>query len=384
MKFKYYDDAVLKSQISGDRFTVTYRIRAGEKEALEMAKTMCVEQSVEFPAEHIECETIQSDVIGKIEEFKDAGNGAFRAVLSYASENVGEDFPQFINAVFGNSSILPDITVERVDISEKMKEIFPGPKRGLPGLRELLDAKDRPLSFTALKPLGLPSEALAEEAYRCALGGIDLIKDDHGLMNQSFAEYRDRVKKVSAAVRKANDETKGHTVYVPNLSGAFSSMLDRISVAEEYGAGGVMFAPGLVGFDMLYYASRHTDLVVVGHPAFIGCYIDRGRGGIDVECLIGQLPRYAGADIMVFPNFGGRFSFSEEQCHGIQEMALEDLGVIKPMAVSPAGGMKVERIDEMRRFYGNDVSLLIGGSLFTSPGGLTENCRKFKDKLEEK
>ena len=79
MKFKYYDDAVLKAQISGDRFTVTYRIRANEKEALEMAKTMCVEQSVEFPAEHIECETIQSDVIGKIEEFKDAGNGAFRA-----------------------------------------------------------------------------------------------------------------------------------------------------------------------------------------------------------------------------------------------------------------------------------------------------------------
>ena len=100
-----------------------------------------------------------------------------------------------------------------------------------------------------------------------------------------------------------------------------------------------------------------------------------------MECLIGQLPRYAGADIMVFPNFGGRFSFSEEQCHGIQKMALEDLGTIRPMAVSPAGGMKVERIDEMKKFYGNDVSLLIGGSLFTSPGGLTENCKKFREKL---
>ncbi len=382
MKFEYYDDSVLKAQISGDRFTVTYRIRAEEKEAHEMAKTICVEQSVEFPAEHIECETIQSDIIGKIESFTDAGDGAFRAVISYAAENVGEDFPQFLNVVFGNSSILPDITVERVDISERLKEIFPGPRLGLPGLRELLDAHERPFCFTALKPLGLPAKALAEEAYRCALGGIDLIKDDHGLMNQSFAEYRERVRLVSAAVRKANDETGGHTVYVPNAAGAFSSMLDRISVAEEYGAGGIMFAPGLTGFDMLYYASRHTSLVVVGHPAFIGCYIDRGKGGIDCECLIGQLPRLAGADIMVFPNFGGRFSFSEKQCHGIQEMALEDMGSIKPMVVSPAGGMKVERIDEMRKFYGNDVSLLIGGSLFTSPGGLTENCGKFKKKLE--
>ena len=381
MKFKYYDDEVLKSQVSGDRFTVTYLIRAAEKEAYEMARTICVEQTVEFPAEHIECETIQSDIIGKIESFEEAEAGAYRAVISYAAEDAGEDFPQFVNVIFGNSSILPDITVERVDICESLKKLFPGPRLGLPGLREKMKAFDRPFCFTALKPLGLPSEALAEEAYRCALGGIDFIKDDHGLMNQSFAEYRDRVKKVSAAVKLANEETGGNSIYVPNVSGAFSSMLDRISVAEEYGAGGVMFAPGLVGFDMLYYASRHTNLVVVGHPAFIGCYIDRGRGGIKCECLIGQLPRLAGADIMVFPNFGGRFSFSEEQCKGIQKMALDDMGSVKPMVVSPAGGMKVERIDEMKEFYGNDVSLLIGGSLFTSPGDLTENCRKFREKL---
>ncbi len=381
MKFKYYDDDVLMSQISGDRFTVSYRIHAGEKEAMEMARTICVEQTVEFPDEHIECDGIQSDVIGKIESFTDAGDGSYRALISYAAEDVGEDFPQFINVIFGNSSILPDITVEKVNISDKLKEIFPGPRLGLNGLREKMGAYDRPFCFTALKPLGLPSEALAEEAYRCALGGIDFIKDDHGLMNQSFSEYRDRVKKVSAAVRKANEETGGNTIYVPNASGSFASMLDRISAAEEYGAGGIMFAPGLVGFDMLYYASRHTSLVVVGHPAFIGCYIDRGRGGIDCECLIGELPRLAGADIMVYPNFGGRFSFSEKQCKGIQERALADMGSIRPMVVSPAGGMKVERIDEMKKFYGNDVSLLIGGSLFTSPGGLTENCKKFKEKL---
>lgn len=381
MKFKYYDDAVLLSQISGDRFAVSYRIRADKTDAYETAKTICVEQTVEFPAEHIECDAIQSDVIGRIEDFEEAGDGFYRAVISYASEDAGEDFPQLLNVVFGNTSILPDITVEKVVVSDKLKERFPGPRLGVDGLREKLGVYGRPFSFTALKPLGLPSEALAEEAYRCALGGIDFIKDDHGLVNQTFAEYRDRVKKVSYAVRKANEETGGSTIYVPNLSGSFSSMLDRISAAEEYGAGGVMFAPGLVGFDMLYYASRHTSLVVVGHPAFIGSYIDRGRGGIDVECLIGELPRLAGADIMVYPNFGGRFSFSEKQCKGIQDMALSDMGSIKPMLVSPAGGMKVERIDEMKEFYGNDVCLLIGGSLFTSPGGLTENCSKFKAKL---
>ena len=52
--------------------------------------------------------------------------------------------------------------------------------------------------------------ALADEAYRCAKGGVDLIKDDHGLMNQTFSDYKDRVKAVCEAVRQGNEES-GHT-----------------------------------------------------------------------------------------------------------------------------------------------------------------------------
>jgi hypothetical protein len=129
-----------------------------------------------------------------------------------------------------------------------------------------------------------------------------------------------------------------------------------------------MFAPGLVGFDMLYYCSQHTALPVVGHPAFLGSYTDRGRGGFECGCIFGQLPRLAGADIMVFPNFGGRFSLSEEQCAGIRRMAQEDLGPIQRMIPCPAGGMKVKKVGMMRKFYSDDVALLIGGSLdFATP-----------------
>lgn len=382
MKFDFYDDDVLKSYISSDRFTVTYRILGSEKEAMEKAGNMCVEQTVEFPAQHIECPTIQRDIIGKIENISEAGDGWHRVVISYADETVGEDFPQLLNVLFGNSSILPDITLERVDLSERLKKLFTGPRWGVSGLRERLGVYDRPFTFSALKPMGLPPKALAEMAYRCALGGIDLIKDDHGLLNQSFAPYRERVELVTAAVERANRETGGHTAYIPNISGSFGDMNDRVAVAEDSGAGGVMIAPGLVGFDMLCHVSRKTELIVVGHPAFAGANIDRGRGGIDCACMIGQLPRLAGADIMVFPNFGGRFSFTEEQCAAVRDMAAEDLGSIKPMVPCPAGGMSVEKAGMMREFYGQDVALLVGGGLLTQPGSLTENCRRFREKIE--
>ena len=41
--------------------------------------------------------------------------------------------------------------------------------------------------------MGLPAHALADLAYQFALGGIDIIKDDHGLADQSFAPFKERV-----------------------------------------------------------------------------------------------------------------------------------------------------------------------------------------------
>lgn len=382
MKFKYYDDDALRRQLSNDQFTVIYRIRGTEKEALEVAKNMCVEQTVEFPAQHIECPAIHDRILGHIDRHEDAGDGWQRVDIVYSADTAGEDFPQLLNVIFGNSSILPDITVERVCLSDAMKKTFPGPKFGVQGLRERLGVHGRPLTFTALKPMGLPPEALAEEAYRCALGGIDLIKDDHGLMDQTFASFRQRVEQAAAAVRRANGETGGHTAYIPNVSGSLRHMDDRLALAADCGCGGVMVAPGLMGFDLIGYAAEKTGLPVVCHPAFLGGMLDRGRGGIDCPCLFGQLPRLAGADITVFPNFGGRFSLSREQCAGIRDMAAEDQGPILPILPSPAGGMTFDRVGPMREFYGDDTALLMGGGLFTAPGTLTDNCKKFLNELQ--
>lgn len=382
MEFKYYDDDTLRRQLTGDSFAVSYRIQGTEQEILEIAQNICVEQTVEFPAGHIDCPAIQSGILGRIDCTGSLGNGWHRVNIVYSAETVGEDFPQLLNVVFGNSSLLPGITLERIILSEKLRQRFRGPQYGIPGLRERLGVYDRPFAFTALKPMGLPPEALAEEAYRCALGGVDLIKDDHGLMNQPFAPYRARVEQAAAAVCRANEETGGHTAYIPNVSGSLRHMEDRLSLAVDCGCGGVMVAPGLVGFDLIGYAAEKTGLPVVCHPAFLGGSLDRGQGGIDCACLLGQLPRLAGADITVFPNFGGRFSLSQEQCAGIRDMAArERLGSIRPILPCPAGGMTFEKVGQMREFYGDDAVLLMGGGLFTAPGTLTENCRRFLNEL---
>ena len=104
---------------------------------------------------------------------------------------------------------------------------------------------------------------------------------------------------------------------------------------------------------------------------------------MDCACLLGQLPRLAGADITVFPNFGGRFSLTEAECAGIRDMAGEDQGTVRPIFPAPAGGMTFDKVPRMRSFYGDDAALLMGGGLFTAPGGLAENCRRFIEQLNK-
>lgn len=381
MKFKGYSDEVLLSQLGG-RFSVSYRIAADEKTALEMAKAICVEQTVEFPAAHIECDAIHSDIIGRLESFQ-ACEGGYRALISYSDQSATCEFTQFFNVVFGNSSLLPGITVERINLSEQLLQWFPGPKYGVKGLRDRLGVSERPIAFTALKPMGLPTEALADEAYKCALGGVDLIKDDHGLMDQTFSTYKDRVKTVCEAVRAGNAESGHNTGYVPNLSGRFDAIMDRVHYAEDCGAAGIMLAPGLVGYDTMQYVSAHTTLPIIAHPAMAGCLLDKGSGGFDCGCVLGQLPRIAGADITVFPNFGGRFSLSQAQCRSIVDMCQEELGAMPAIFPAPAGGMTFEKVPMMKEFYGTDVALLMGGGLFTVTPDLPGNCAKFIEMLSK-
>ena len=375
IKFKGYKDDVLRSQL-GERFTVDYLIKADEKTAYEMAKNICVEQTVEFPAAHIECDAILDSIVGQILAWTKTEDG-YQATISYSDQSGTEEFSQFFNVIFGNSSLLPGITVKKIHLSEEARQWYPGPKYGVEGIRKRFGIEDRAVAFTALKPMGLPTESLAHEAYECALGGVDMIKDDHGLMNQSFSTYKDRVSAVCDAVHQGNEESGNHTVYVPNLSGSTMQIMDRVKFAEECGAGGIMLAPGLIGYDTMQYVSSHTSLPIIAHPAMAGCLLDKGAGGFDCGCILGQIPRICGADFSVFPNFGGRFSLSQKQCKSIVEMCSDPEEKMPAVFPCPAGGMTFEKLDIMKNFYGKDAAFLMGGGLFTVTPNLPENCRTF-------
>ncbi len=370
--------------VSGERFYVAYRLVGTEAEARAKAADICVEQTIEFPAELVPADDIRAHVFGRVEDFHPLGANRYQAIISYAVEITAFELPQLLNVIFGNISLKPGIRVEWIDIPDGLLKAFPGPRFGRAGLRELLQIHNRPLLCSALKPMGLPIEALADIAYRLARGGIDLIKDDHGLTDQCFSPFKERVERCAEAVAKANRETGGHTLYVPNVTGPADHTIERALFAKEAGAGGVLISPGLVGFDTMARLAEdpHLKLPILCHPAFLGSFIVSQDHGVSHYALFGQLTRLAGADVIIFPNYGGRFTFTKGQCASIVEGTQVPMGNVKPIFPAPSGGMSLERVQEMVNFYGREVVLLIGGDLHRHGRDLTATCERFRRLVE--
>jgi ribulose-bisphosphate carboxylase large chain len=375
----------MQSFYSGERFSAIYHLSGNATQAHAQAQDICLEQTVELPDALVHDESIRTHVFGRIESLTPIGENLFQARISFAVEIAGAELTQLLNVMFGNISIKPGIRLERIELSPALQQKFRGPRFGRDGLREFLKVPHRPLLCTALKPMGLTVAQLADLAYQLALGGIDIIKDDHGLADQSFAPYEERVAACAAAVRRANAETREHSVYAPNVTAPAPLLLERARFAKRHGAGALLLCPGLTGLDAMRALADDDRLAlpILSHPALQGSFVANATSGISHFCLFGQLNRLAGADAAIFPNAGGRFFFTADDCRALSAGCEVAMGTLAPIFPAPAGGMSLERVPEMRAMYGREVMLLIGGGLRSHSPDLVANCRYFRALAEE-
>ena len=356
-----------------DRIYVKYQFSGEDPKSI--AELIRVEQTIEFPLE-LAPEWIQKQVVGKIEEINSSDRAQHLITISFNPDTTGGELTQLLNVLWGNVSLFPDVKIVDIKLPEVILKNFNGPRYGISGLRTMFNAETRPLLTTALKPMGSDPATLAEMARTLAMAGFDLIKDDHSLANQPWASWKARVTLLSRVVNEANAVTGGKCAYAPSLNLPFDQVKDAAYTAKELGAGALLILPGLTGFDSLRVlaADDNLGLPIQAHPSMLGSFVTSKQEGISHGILFGTLMRLAGADISIFPNAGGRFPFTEEQCLSIANRSRDDLGFLNPNWIAPAGGMTLERIPEIIKMYGKDTALLIGGAL--SRGNLSENAAR--------
>ena len=141
-------------------------------------------------------------MVARVDDVTANGDGTHTARLALSAETVGDDAGQLMNMLFGNCSLQPDVELIDVDVPAALARVWGGPNQGIAGLRRHTGSFERPLTCTALKPIGSTLETLARMCSVFARAGIDVIKDDHGWANQRSAPFAERVRTCQQAVAK--------------------------------------------------------------------------------------------------------------------------------------------------------------------------------------
>jgi ribulose-bisphosphate carboxylase large chain len=354
--------------------TVTYRVRGACGEIDARADALLLEQTVELPRRALHDSAAAARAVGRIVSIVPLCEGEHRVVLEQPADTTAGEPAQLLNVIFGNSSLQPDVVLEDVDLPPGLQARFGGPRFGIAGLREAACVAGRALTCTALKPMGLGVAELATLAGTFARAGIDIIKDDHGLGDQVFAPFEPRVRACVAAIDEAAQRTGRRALYVPNLVGTPDRLRRQAETAKRAGARAVMVSPMLVGLPAFHeLVAEGLGVPVVAHPALAGVL------RADPVGLLGRLFPAFGADAVIFPSYGGRFTYDRDTCGRLARALREPSPNMRAALPVPAGGVTLERVPELLAFYGTEAALLVGASVLAEPGAVESRSRSFAD-----
>ncbi|WP_258868258.1 RuBisCO large subunit C-terminal-like domain-containing protein [Alkalilimnicola ehrlichii] len=283
-----------------ERLLVSYQLHLSEGEsAEEKARGIALEQTVELPWDCVP-EALREQVVGEIVALEAVSADCYTATIAYPLEVIGNELTQCLNVLFGNISLKGGLRIVDIRWPTVLTEQFAGPAFGVAGLRQLCQVQQRPLLATALKPVGLKASELAQHCYQFALGGIDIIKDDHGLADQPSAPFRERLQRCQEAVTRANAETGNASLYFPNVTAGPGVLEERLAAAAQAGCKGVLISPWLTGLDAMRAARDRYGLALMAHPAFTGSYFT-GAASIAPGLFLGDLFRLAAPTPLFIP-----------------------------------------------------------------------------------
>ena len=362
-----------------------YRLTCAADEVDRLSHDIALEQTVEIPESLLVCDRLRETVVGRVSwifPVPETSN-QFDAGIEYPADLAAGGLGSLLNLLYGNISLKRCTRLIEVNFPKSLLSQFRGPNQGVAGLRRMLGVFGRPLLATALKPRGSSPEELAASARQFAAGGGDVVKDDHNLIDARFDDFRRRIELCQQAVLSGCQTSGRMSLYFPNLAGPTGELERRAEFLVQLGVKGVLIAPLIVGLDQVRHLAETFPLMFLAHPTFSGAYFHDASHGIEPGLLLGTLFRLAGCDGTIYPNLGGRFSFSAEDCRQIAARALAPLGDLRPAWPAPAGGMSFDNISQMADEHGADAMFLIGGALLADSTDLRVSTARFQSRIAE-
>lgn len=288
------------------------------------------------------------------------------------------NIPQYLSVIAGNLFGLGSLKKVRLldtDFPESLVRAHPGPRFGIEDARKILDVFERPLVGTIVKPkVGLDPAGTAEVAAAAVRGGLDLVKDDETLTDQSFCPMVERVEAVMGALDRVENDTGKRAFYAVNVTTGADQILERAEKAVDHGANMVMVDVLTAGFSALEVLSRNVKVPVHVHRTMHGALTrDKGHGISMV--VIAKLVRLAGGTNLHTGSYLGKMSREIEENDLCRDALRNEWHGLKRIFPVASGGIYPATVHANLDGYGIDCIVQAGGGVHGHPGGTTAGAR---------
>jgi 2,3-diketo-5-methylthiopentyl-1-phosphate enolase len=285
-----------------------------------------------------------------------------------------DNVPMMLLSIAGNCfAFSPKLRLLDVFIPENLLAKFQGPKFGVPGIRQLLNVPDRPLSLHIIKPkMGMTPQQVADQCYQTALGGADMMKDDEMTSDLYNSKYEDRVKAVREALEKAEAKTGKRAIYFVSITDEPRRIFDKAARAVELGARGLLvcYSAGLPVLRQLAEDPK-INVPILVHASHMIAAQPRIAWPV-----FAKLVRLCGGDLMLTPTYWSSIPMvSLEEGLRTAQVKLAPLGHIKPMFPMPCAGVYPGLAPILIGEYGTDIVIPAGGGMLGHPDGYTAGAK---------
>jgi ribulose-bisphosphate carboxylase large chain len=261
---------------------------------------------------------------------------------------------------------------------------FLGPQFGPAGTREWLGIDPNELLLgTIVKPTaGLTPKEVADICYQAALGGIRFIKDDEKMLNPTYCPLAERVKTVSEALKRAEDQTGQRVLYAPHITTTPEHLLNNAQIALENGATALMINFFAAGFNSLETLRRQVNVPIYAHCGGKEALGRASGQGVD-PVAIARFVRLLGGDFFRVSTIGGYLVGAEiQEVTRLAKVMAEPMATLKPMLTAVSGGLNPKTLGENLKLLGSNALLLAGTGITTHPLGVNAGTKAMQQAAE--
>lgn len=312
--------------------------------------------------------------------------------------NMSQVLSSIAGNIFGMKAI-KNLRLEDVYWPKNLIKGFSGPQFGIDGVRKTLHIYDRPITATVPKPkVGMYTDEYVETSKEIWRGGIDLVKDDENLTDQSFNKFKNRAEKMFEARERIEGEMGERKGYLINITASYKEMLRRARLVSDLGGEFVMIdilTSGWAALQSLREEFNDLKLAIHAHRAFHAAFTRKRRHGMSMK-IVAEVARLIGVDHIHVGTVVGKLESPLRDvlslihiCRDMRtrrsnyyKLLPKIWGDVKPILPVSSGGVHPGLIPFIMKIFGIDVIIQAGGGVMGHPNGPRAGGKAVREAIE--